>query len=205
MRTKAMVALFLAIAATPALAQEMQQMNDELPEVSDANIAAVVVAANSADIDNGELALEKSENEKVRGFAQQMIEAHTAVNQAATELVTDLGVTPEASDISRSIADGQAAEREKLAKLEGHAFDHAYINNEIAYHEAVIAALDGVLIPSATNATLKQTLVDTRPAFVAHLEQAKAVRESLKNMEGDGMMKKDGMKKDDDDGMSDGS
>ena len=179
MRTPAIAALLLALTTVPLAAQERQEMGNEPPALSDANIAAIVVVANQADIDNGELALEKGVDERVRAFGRQMVEAHTAVNQAAGELVGELGVTPEANDVSRSIADGQAAERERLSKLSGAEFDRAYIANEVAYHEAVIDAVDNVLIPSAQNEQLKQTLIDVRPAFVSHLEQARSIEEEL--------------------------
>lgn len=181
MRTPALAGLLLALAAAPLTAQdqERQEMGNEPPTLSDANIAAIVVVANQADIDNGELALEKGTDERVRAFANQMVEAHTAVNQAAGELVAELGVTPEANEVSRSIHDGQKAARERLDDLSGAEFDRAYIENEIAYHEAVIDAVDNVLIPSAQNEQLEQTLIDVRPAFVSHLEQAKSIHEDL--------------------------
>lgn len=179
MRNHIMTAALLALTAAPLAAQEAQEMANEAPELSDANIAAVVVAANQADIDNGELALEKGTHERVRAFGQQMITAHTRVNQAAGELLEELGVTPESNPVSRSIAEGQAAERDRLEDLEGEAFDRAYIANEIAYHEAVIDAVKKVLIPSAQNAQLKQTLIDVSPAFVSHLEQARSIHEEI--------------------------
>ena len=48
------------------------------------------------------------------------------------------------------------------------------------YHEAVIDALDKTLISNARNAELKDTLVKTRPAFVAHLEHAKQLQSAMK-------------------------
>jgi len=185
MRTPAIAGiagLLLALATVPLAAQERQEMGNEPPAVTDANIAAIVVAANQADIDNGELAVRKASNERVRAFGQQMIDAHTAVNQAAGELVGDLDLKPVPHEISQSIVAGQAAERERLAELEGAEFDRAYIANEIAYHEAVIDAVTNVLIPSAENEQLKQTLIDVSPAFVSHLEQAKSIQEELEGM-----------------------
>ncbi|MFW6089308.1 MAG: DUF4142 domain-containing protein [Gemmatimonadota bacterium] len=182
MRNPAIAALLLALTAAPLAAQERQEMGNEPPEppeLTDANIAAIVVVANQADIDNGELALEKATDERVRAFANQMIESHTAINEAAGELVTELGVTPEASEVSRSIHDAQEAARERLDDLSGREFDRAYIDNEVTYHEAVIEAVDEVLIPSAQNEQLEQTLIDARPAFVSHLEQARSIQEEL--------------------------
>ena len=147
--------------------------------LTDAQIAAIVVAANQVDVDAGKLAVEKSGNAEVKKFAQQMVTDHTAVNQAAVELVTKLKVTPEESDASRGLASSGAETRTKLAALEGDAFDRAYVDNEVAYHEAVIGVLDSQLIPSATNEELKKTLVGVRPAFVAHLEHAQHLQKSL--------------------------
>ena len=147
--------------------------------LNDAQIAAIVVAANQVDVDAGKLAVEKTNNAEVKKFAQQMVTDHTAVNQAAVELVTKLKVTPEESDASRGLASSGAETRTKLAGLQGDAFDRAYVDNEVAYHQAVIGVLDSQLIPSATNEELKNTLVSVRPAFVAHLEHAQHLQTSL--------------------------
>jgi putative membrane protein len=49
----------------------------------------------------------------------------------------------------------------------------------VAYHQAVLQAVDKTLIPSAQNAELK-ALIKVRPAFVAHLEHAKKTQAALK-------------------------
>ena len=67
----------------------------------------------------------------------------------------------------------------KLKALKGRDFDKAYIANEASYHQTVIDALDGTLIPNAKNSELKDLLVKVRPAFVAHLEHAKQIQASM--------------------------
>jgi len=44
----------------------------------------------------------------------------------------------------------------------------------------VLDAVDKTLIPNTKNAELKETLVKTRPAFVAHLEHAKHIQAAMK-------------------------
>jgi putative membrane protein len=149
------------------------------PHVSDAEIAAIVVAANAIDVEAGRLALARSQDAEVRRFAQTMVTDHSAVNAAAAALVGRLGVTPAENAISRSLQEGARQTQTRLSALQGAAFDQAYLDNEIAYHVAVIKAMDGVLIPGATNAELKATLVGVRPAFVAHLEHARHARAGL--------------------------
>jgi putative membrane protein len=147
--------------------------------VTDPQIAAIVVAANSVDIEAGKLAQSKTKNRKVKEFADSMVRDHTAVNKAAVALVTRLGVTPEENDTSRSLTTSGEQTRARLSGLSGKAFDRAYIDNEVAYHKLVIEALDKTLIPGAQNAELKQTLISVRPSFIAHLQHAEQLQASL--------------------------
>jgi putative membrane protein len=73
------------------------------PAVTDPQIAAIVVAANEADIKWARLALEKTQNAQVRGFAEAMVNDHGGVNQQAVELVTRLGVAPEPNPTSQQL------------------------------------------------------------------------------------------------------
>ena len=147
---------------------------------TDAQIAAIVVTANTVDIDAGKLASTKAQSKEVQKFARQMVTDHTGVNKQATALVTKLKVKPEESETSKSLKAGGDENIARLKKLKGAEFDKAYVDNEVAYHQAVIDALDKTLIPSASNAELKELMVKVRPAFVAHLEHAKMIRSSLK-------------------------
>jgi putative membrane protein len=108
-----------------------------------------------------------------------MITDHTAVNEAAVALVTRLGVTPAESSTSTGLKASAEQTRARLNALSGVEFDRAYIANEVAYHQAVLNAVDNALIPSAQNAELKATLVSVRPAFVAHLQHAQQLQASL--------------------------
>jgi putative membrane protein len=146
----------------------------------DAQIAGIVVAANTVDIDAGKLAEKQSTNKDVQAFARMMVNDHTGVNEKATALVKKLKVTPKDSDTARSLKSGGDANIARLKGLQGREFDKAYVDNEVTYHQAVIDALDKTLIPNAKNAELKQTLVNVRPAFVAHLEHAKHIQAELK-------------------------
>jgi len=154
---------------------------------TDPQIAAIVVAANQVDIDAGNLAIKKTKNPEVKKFAELMVTDHTAVNKGAVELVTKLKVTPEETDASKGLVAGGADNRAKLEKLDGAAFDKAYVDNEVAYHKAVIGVLTSQLIPSAQNAELKSTLVGVKPAFDAHLEHAEKLQASLEGGGGSAM------------------
>ncbi len=146
---------------------------------SDPQIAHIVVTANQIDVDAGKLAKSRSKNKEVKAFAQQMITDHTAVNKQAAALAKKLGVKPEDNDTSKSLKKGAAENVANLKKLKDGAFDKAYVDHEVAYHEQVLGAIDKVLIPSAQNAALKGLIEKVRPAIAAHLEHAKHVQADL--------------------------
>jgi putative membrane protein len=143
---------------------------------TDAQIAAIVVTANQVDIDAGKLAESKATNADVKAFGKQMVTDHTGVNKQATALVTKLKVTPEDNPTAQSLKKGGEENVDNLKTLSGKAFDKAYIDHEVAYHQQVLDALDKTLIPNAQNAELKALLVKVRPAFVAHLDHAKKLQ-----------------------------
>jgi putative membrane protein len=144
--------------------------------VNDAQIASIVVTANQVDIDAGQLAASRASSDDVKTFARLMVTDHTGVNKAATDLAAQLKLTPQDNPTSQSLkADGDKS-LARLKTLKGAAFEKAYIDREVAYHQQVIDALDNTLIPGATNAELKALLVKVRPAFVAHLEHAKRLQ-----------------------------
>jgi putative membrane protein len=146
--------------------------------VNDAQIASIVVTANQVDIDAGQFALSRSTSDEVKTFARLMVTDHTGVNKAATDLAAKLKLTPQDNPTSQSLkADGEKS-LTHLKTLKGAAFDKAYIDREVAYHQQVIDALDSTLIPGATNEELKALLVKVRPAFITHLEHAKRLQAS---------------------------
>ena len=151
--------------------------NADVP--TDPQIAMIAVTADTIDIDAGKLAEKKSSNPKVKEFAQMMVRDHTSVNKKATDLAKKLNVTPEESDTSRSLKADADKTTAKLNGLSGAEFDKAYIDNEVAYHEAVIKTVTDKLIPNTKNAELKKLLESAGPIFNSHLTHAKEVQSSL--------------------------
>ena len=168
-------ALLISAGAALAIAMPVQAAAPTDPQ-----IAHIAYTAGNLDVEAGKQALKMSHNAMVRDFAQQMVRDHEAVNAKALALVKKLHVTPEANATSASLTKSADAERAKLAKLSGAAFDRAYINNEVAYHKAVNSALSSTLIPSAHNAELKSLLETGLTLFKEHQLHAEQVAAKLK-------------------------
>ena len=163
MKTLSLSIAALAIAGCTAIADD--RMND-------LEIAHTAYTAGQLDIRYAHLALAISENDAVREFANTMIRDHTAVNQRAGNLIGELNVTPQDNDLSRALVDGAAAKRAELMRLEGNAFDCAYAQNELGYHQTVNATVETKFIPWTTVAPLKELLSDALVTFKAHEQHA---------------------------------
>lgn len=147
---------------------------------TDPQIVGIVVAANQIDIDYAKSALARSKTKQIRDFAQQMVADHSALQKSVVALGAKLKVTPAESDTNTALKVQAKETTGKLKAVRGKAFDTAYIDNEIAYHQAVIDTVNKVLIPNAQNAELKSALSGSIQLFQGHLEHAKHVQAALR-------------------------
>jgi len=146
---------------------------------TDPQIVGIVEAADQIDIDYAKLAESKAKHKHVKDFARQMFTDHSAVQKAVRELAAKLNVTPADSETSNSLKTQAQQITQKLDGLTGKEFEKAYIDNEVAYHKAVINATKTVLIPSAQNAELKSALQRAEPLFEGHLLHAERVQSAI--------------------------
>lgn len=161
------------------MAKEAQANIAAIPELNDAEIASIAVTANQIDVDYGKIALKKAKNADAKKFAQTMVDDHSAVIAKAVALAQKLGVTPQDNSTTQSLLAGAEKMKAELNSKEGKEFDRAYIDNEVAYHDAVISTVKNVLIPQTQNTELKDLLQSVVPLFEHHLEMAKMAQSKL--------------------------
>ena len=147
---------------------------------NDAQIAHIAYSAGAIDVAAGQQALAKTTNPAVKEFAQEMVRDHQAVNEQALALVKKLHVTPQDNPTSQALEKSADNEKAALEKLNGPAFDRAYVENEVAFHKAVNGALETTLIPDAQNAELKALLQTGLKLFRSHQAHAEHLAATLK-------------------------
>jgi putative membrane protein len=140
--------------------------------LDDATIVAIFDEANTADIETGELAMKKGSTKEIRDFGAMLARDHKGVRQQGRDLAKKLGVKPTAPKPDPYAA-SHADAMKKLDALSGKEFDRAFLEHEIAYHDAVIAAITNTLLPATQNAEVKDLEKMVAPAFVAHRDAAK--------------------------------
>ena len=167
------------IAAQPARAQGTAAASAK-PAIDDPTIVAIFDAANTWDIEAAQVALQKSRSKDVRSFAKMMAHDHKAVRQMGRDLAKKLKVTPTPPGKDFALYQAHLAAMKTLrATKRGPAFDKAYIDNEVAFHQAVIDAVTTTLLPATQNAELKQLETTVAPNFQAHLLAAKKLQGEL--------------------------
>ena len=161
----------IAVAAPRAAARPASALDD-------AQIVAIFDLANTADIETGRLGASRAQSKDVRDYGTMLAQVHTQVRQNGRDLATKLGVTPVLPKDDKS-AEAHAAVMSKLGKLEGAAFDRAFLEHERAFHAAVIDAVTNTLIPAIKNKELKDFVVSLAPAFEAHRLAAEHLQKQL--------------------------
>jgi len=163
----------VCFAAATAMAQSTGKPTD--PQIAD-----IAYTAGQIDIEQAIEALKRTHTKAVRSFAEEMIRDHLAVNNKVLALCDKLKVTPEGNDTSKSMYREASRKRDELSALSGTAFDKAYAENEVAYHEAVNGALESTLIPAAQNGQLKSLLETGLKLFKEHQKHAEQLVSELK-------------------------
>lgn len=151
------------ITARPAAAQAAK--------LDDPTIVAIFDAANTWDIETGTIATKKGSTKDVRDFGAMLVRDHSAVRGQGRDLAKKLGVTPTPPKDFAMAKDHYAAVQ-KLNGLSGAEFDRAFLEHEVAYHKAVIAAINTTLLPALQNQEVKALVIKVAPAFKAHEDAA---------------------------------
>lgn len=155
--------------ATPSPSQEPSE------KLGDPEIAQVTEAVNSAEIDQAQLARQKSKNAKVRAFAAMMIEHHGEAKRKQA----DLKMSTAPSTFSRNLSEESNTTLQTLRNASSADFDRTYLQAQVDGHQKVLDALDRDLIPQAQDNRLKGYLAELKPTVERHLEQAKADLKAL--------------------------
>jgi putative membrane protein len=146
--------------------------------LTDANIAAILDNANVADSSAGHLASTKGTNAQVKAFGRDMMRDHHALRKMGLDLVKKLNVTPEMPAGDSSVAQAKSWQDSLTSMPKGAAWDKAYIDHEVTYHEAVIQTAQ-TAEAAAQNAELKALITKAIPNLQAHLKKAQDIQGKL--------------------------
>jgi putative membrane protein len=123
--------------------------------------------ANLAEIATGKLALEKSQNDQVKTFAQKMIDDHTQSQKELEQLAQQKGVTLPTEPDTKHKAAAKA-----LSALEGDKFDKMYMSQAGVRDHKNTHQLLAKAQKNAKDADVKAMAEKTTPIVDNHLTMA---------------------------------
>ena len=139
------------------------------PSPTDRLFVAKAMQGSQAEVQLGQLTLQKSQNEQVKQFAQRMIDDHTKLNDQMKPVAQQLGVTvpnqPSKKD-RQTIA--------KLQALSGPAYDQAYIKDMVKDHKQDLSDFQ-MEASSGQDQTVKDAATQGSQVIAQHLQMIQQI------------------------------
>jgi putative membrane protein len=144
--------------------------------VSPQSFASQAAVISQAEIELGQLAAKKSQDDDVREFAQRMVKDHKA-SAAKLEKVAKQNnlMLPKSLD-----AEHQAV-KEKLSALQGDAFDSEYAKEMAKGHDKAVALFEAASQAPQMPAELKEFAAATLPTLKEHDKLAHSLNADQKD------------------------
>jgi putative membrane protein len=182
--------VLLAIGSAPAESAEPPPgnpagMNSATPEVApgkpapgeanaqDRLFVQMAAMGGNAEVEFGRLAAQKSRNDAVRRFAQQMVDDHGKANDELQSLARAAGI-PSAPQYDTE----HELMRKDLAQADGAGFDRSYLQGQLIEHQKTVQLLEWEM-GSGQDAGLRQYAERTLPKVMHHLQAVQQLQTQL--------------------------
>jgi putative membrane protein len=155
-----------ALTGAPALAQTA------LPTPQFISTAA---ASDKFERQAGRLAETHAGSGRVKAFGARMVHDHTLTTRGLKRAIKTAGLPPPpppvlSADQSMMISD--------LQSKHGHAFDVAYVQDQVMAHQQAVSAFQGYAM-GGDNPVIRQAAQKTLPLIQHHLMMAQAIQSSM--------------------------
>jgi putative membrane protein len=156
----------------PEQQQQMGGMNSPTgPEVDKAFVKKAM-EGNLAEIQMGQLALQKSSDDQVKQFAQRMVDDHGKMLDQMKPAAEQMGVkVPEGPSKS------QMKNMDKMKALSGDAFDQAYIKDMVKDHKKDDSEFKQEA-QATQNPQVKQMVMQSNQIIESHLQQIQQIAQT---------------------------
>lgn len=141
---------------------------------SDAQFAMKAAQGNMAEVALGKLATQNGQSDDVKKFGQRMIDDHGKAEQDLEGIASKDNLT-----LPKKVNAQQKAEEQRLSKLNGAAFDRAYMRLMVQDHTKDVAEFRKESNSSAANSDLRDFAKRTYPTLQDHLTMAKSIKNAM--------------------------
>jgi putative membrane protein len=132
---------------------------------ADRDFVLTAAKGGMAEVALGELAGMNAKNDAVKRFGQRMVADHGKANQALADLAQDKGV-----ELPKDVDRAHKGVQDRLAKLQGDAFDRAYVEEMVKDHRKDVKEFERAST-SAKDPAVKAWAGKTLPTLREHLRE----------------------------------
>jgi len=157
-------------------------------KMSPSAVLSMIHQVNQDEIKLGKTAQAKAQNDKVKDYAKDMVDDHTALDKKLTDFVQKEGngkITLSSSQIpaskAKELKHSTSEAVHKLSSATGATFDREYVSAMLKGHDAVLSDLETALPALESKAKLHDFVSDARDKVKQHRDHA---RDLLKDLEG---------------------
>ena len=168
---RASLAVALMCSASGAWAQAKADKGGKADKAAQ-TFMTKAIQGNLAEISMGQLAQKQGESEGIRSFGQQLAADHSAANQRATAVASQMGMTPPTEPSKK-----QQSDHHKMMKMSGAAFDRAFARHMVADHRKEIA--EHRRAAKMKNDAAAGYATETLPVLEKHLQMAQSLAKDV--------------------------
>jgi putative membrane protein len=181
-RRFSVVAILFAMSIGPAAIARHQEPASAKPSAPKQNPKSTEATMNAdsafmrtaamdgtAEVEHGKLAAQNAASDDVKQFGQRMVDDHGKANAELKSLASKKGVT-----LPAELDAKHKAMQDKLSKLNGAAFDSAYVAHMVAAHKDAVALFQREA-QTGKDAETKAFAEKTLPTLQDHLKSAQAL------------------------------
>lgn len=161
--------LFLAALGLCSMAALAQSSSNGKLDAHDNMFVKKAAQGNLAEVQLGQLALQKSSSPQVKQFAQRMIDDHSKAEDQLKQVASQDNVTLPDSPNAQ-----QKATKDRLEKLSGSQFDRAYMRDMVTDHTKDVSEFK-MEAKNAKDPAVKNFAAQTAPILESHLKEAKSI------------------------------
>ena len=158
----------------PSSAQHEAQSGSANRMSSHSSFVTKAAVGGMAEVKLGQLATQKASNSDVKAFGQQMVDDHGKANNELKSLAGSKGIT-----LPTDLDAKHQATYDRLSKLDGAAFDHAYVQEMLSDHREDVSEFRKES-QSGSDADVKAWAAKTLPTLEHHLQMIESINGKVK-------------------------
>src|SRR5437764_10392610 len=140
----------------------------------DADFVNKAAQGGLAEVQLGQMVVQKAQNQAVKAFAQRMVDDHSKANDQLKQLASQKGIT-----LPTDVDSSEKQFQEKLSSASGAKFDKMYMDHMLLDHQKDASAFQAEA-NTAADPDLKNFAQQTLPTLQQHLQLAQQTDKQVK-------------------------